>query len=180
MHFFGTVTRNLLQAEWEAGVGHHVALSVIGATKVEAGYYVGKVAQERLLTAQTGGWSLLRTTQFHEFAQQLVQHGKVGPLQFVPSMRSQPIAAAEVAAELVAIAAGAPRGVEPDLAGPRGERMANLVKRYLDAIGQSRPVLQVSTPGAWGGGARGGSLLPGPGARLGHQTFTEWLEGIGA
>jgi uncharacterized protein YbjT (DUF2867 family) len=180
VQFFGTVTRNLLDAEREAGVSHHVAISVIGASKIDANYYAGKAAQERLLTAQARGWSLLRTTQFHEFVQQLVRHGRLGPLQFVPSMRTQPIAAAEVAAELVAIAAGAPRGVEPDLAGPQEERMANLVKRYLDAIGQSRPVLQVSIPGAWGRGMRDGSLLPGRGTRLGQQTFTDWLAGIAA
>lgn len=180
VRFFSTVTGNLLKAEREAGIGHHVALSVIGAAKINANYYAGKAAQEKLLTAHTGGWSLLRTTQFHEFAQQVVRHGKVGGLQFVPTMRSQPIAAVEVAAELVAIAVGAPRGVAPDLAGPQEERMANLVKRYLDATGQSGPVLEVPLPGTWGRGMRDGSLLPVPGTRLGRQTFTDWLEGIAA
>lgn len=178
VRFFGTVTRNLLDAERAAGVGHHVALSVIGAAAVGANYYVGKAAQERLLMAEPGGWSLLRTTQFHEFAQQVVGHGQVGPLQVVPKMRAQPIAAAEVAAELVAIAAGTPRGVAPDLAGPQEERMADLVRRFLAAVGRSRPVLEVAIPGAWGRGMRDGSLLPAPGTRLGHQTFTEWLKGV--
>ncbi|MDQ0785187.1 SDR family oxidoreductase [Streptomyces sp. B3I8] len=174
--FFSTVTRNLLAAERAAGVPHHVAVSIIGAAKVDANYYAGKAAQEKILTAaHEGGWSLLRTAQFHEFAKQLVGHGKVGPLQVVPSMRAQPVAAAEVAAELVTIAAGEPRGLGPDLAGPREERMADLVRRYLAATGQRRPVVEVSIPGAWGRGMRDGSLLPGPGARLGRQTFDEWL-----
>jgi uncharacterized protein YbjT (DUF2867 family) len=178
VRFFGSVTRNLRDAERQVGVPHHIALSVIGAAKVNANYYAGKAAQENLLMAEADGWSLLRTTQFHEFAMQLVQHGKVGPLQVVPTMRTQPIAASEVAAELVAIASGDPRGLEPDLAGPQEERMAELVKRYLVATGHSQPVLQVSIPGAWGRGMRDGSLLPAAGTRLGRQTFTEWFEGV--
>lgn len=173
--FFTTVTRNLLAAEHEAGVPHHVAISIIGAAKVNANYYAGKAAQEALLNAEPRGWSLLRTTQFHEFVQQLVVHGKLGPIQGVPKMRSQPIAAAEVATELVAIALGEPRGVAPDLAGPQEERMAALVRRYLAATGQRRPVLELPLPGAWGRGMRDGSLLPAPGTRLGHQSFDEWL-----
>ncbi|MEU1085042.1 SDR family oxidoreductase [Streptomyces sp. NPDC005908] len=176
--FFTTVTRNLLAAERAAGVPHHVAISIIGAVKVDANYYAGKTAQEEILTAaHEGGWSLLRTTQFHEFARQLVGHGRVGPLQVVPKMRSQPVAAAEVAAELVTIAAGEPRGLVPELAGPREERMSNLVRRYLAATGQRRPVIEVPIPGAWGRGMRDGSLLPDPGTRLGRQTYDEWLAG---
>jgi uncharacterized protein YbjT (DUF2867 family) len=90
-------------------------------------------------------------------------------------MRSQPVAAAEVAVELVGIALGEPRGLEPDLAGPREESMTDMVRRYLAATGQRRPVLGVPMPGAWGRGMRDGSILPGPGAHLGRQTFEEWL-----
>jgi uncharacterized protein YbjT (DUF2867 family) len=175
IEFFTTVTRNLLAAERAAGVPHHVAVSIIGAAKVNANYYAGKAAQETLLQAEPGGWSLLRTTQFHEFAKQLVGHGKLGPFQGVPTMRSQPIAAAEVAVELVAIASGDPRGIEPELAGPQEERMADLVRRYLAATGSRRPVIELSIPGAWGRGMRDGSLLPKPGTRLARQTFDEWL-----
>jgi uncharacterized protein YbjT (DUF2867 family) len=173
--FFTTVTRNLLDAERAAGVTHHVAISIIGTARVNANYYAGKAAQEAILQAEPGGWSLLRTTQFHEFAKQLVGHGKVGPFQVAPTMRSQPIAAAEVAAELVAIASGDPRGIEPDLAGPREEKMADLVRRYLFATGKRRPVIEISIPGAWGRAMRDGSLLPEAGTRLGRQTFEEWL-----
>lgn len=175
VRFFSTVTRNLLAAERAAGVPHHVGVSIIGAAKVPAYYYAGKAAQENILMAEQGGWSLLRTTQFHEFAAQLAARGKVGPLQIVPSMRSQPIGAAEVATELVGIALGEPRGLEPDFAGPREESMTDMVRRYLAATGQRRPALGISLPGAWGRGMRDGSILPGPGARFGHQTFEEWL-----
>jgi uncharacterized protein YbjT (DUF2867 family) len=92
-------------------------------------------------------------------------------------MLSQPIAAAEVAAELVAIAAGRPRGLEPDLAGPREETMADLVRRYLVATGQRRPVIEIPLPGPWGRAMRNGSLFPKPGTRLGRQPFDQWLAG---
>jgi uncharacterized protein YbjT (DUF2867 family) len=174
--FFGTVTRNLREAERAAGVRHHIALSIIGAAEVPAAYYAGKALQEELLLSGSArDWSVLRAAQFHEFAQQLVHRGKVGPLQLVPTMRSQPIAAAEVARELVAIASGDPRGLATDLAGPREENMADLVRRYLRATGASSPVLQVPFPGAWGTSMRDGTLLPGAGAQLGRQTFEEWL-----
>jgi len=175
IEFFTTVTRNLLAAERMEGVPHHVAISIIGAAEVNANYYAGKAAQEAMLRAESGGWSLLRTTQFHEFAEQLVAHGRLGPLQGVPKMRSQPIAAAEVAAELVSIASDDPRGIEPELAGPQEERMADLVRRYLAAAGRPRPVIELSIPGAWGRGMRDGSLLPKARTRRGRQTFDEWL-----
>lgn len=175
--FFTTVTRNLLSAERTAGVGHHVAISIIGAAEVNANYYAGKAAQEEILSGEAGGWSLLRTTQFHEFAEQLIGHGRLGPLQGVPTMRSQPLAASEAAAELVGIAAGRPQGRVPDLAGPRPERMADLVKRILVARGIRRPVIELPLPGAWGRGMRDGSLMPRPGTRLGQKTFDDWLAG---
>jgi uncharacterized protein YbjT (DUF2867 family) len=179
IRFFGAVTRNLLAAERSAGVPHHVALSIVGAEQVAVNYYAGKALQERILAEQPGGWSLLRTTQFHEFAAQLAGRGAVGPLRLVPSMRSRPIAAGEVADELVALAEGAPQGVAPDLAGPREERMADLVRRYLRATGAGGRVLEFPFPGAWGRAMRDGTLLPAAGARLGTQTFAEWVETVG-
>jgi len=173
--FFTTVTRRLLDAERVAGVPHHVAISIVGAASVAAAYYAGKAAQESLLEAEPGGWSLLRTTQFHEFVRQMLAFGKLGPLHVVPTMRTQPLAAADVAAALVELATGEPRGVVPDLAGPREERMVDLVRRYLVATGRRRPVLEVPLPGAWGRGMRDGSILPGPDARLTQQTFDAWL-----
>ncbi|HWC22267.1 MAG TPA: SDR family oxidoreductase [Flexivirga sp.] len=172
VQFFETVTRNLLAAEQAIGVTHHVAVSIIGAAEVNSNYYAGKAAQEQILLALPSGWSMLRTTQFHEFTEQLVHHGKVGPIQVVPRMRSQPIAAAEVAAEIVGLAVGEPRGLVQDLAGPREENMADLVRRLLDGSGR---VVEVPLPGAWGRAMRNGSLLPQPGTRLGTQTYDEWL-----
>ncbi|WP_425953969.1 SDR family oxidoreductase [Xylanimonas sp. McL0601] len=173
--FFERVTRTLLAGEKQAGVGHHVALSIVGAAEVDAGYLAGKAAQERLVMAEPGGWSLLRATQFHEFVPQLLKQGRMGPLQLVPRMRSRPVAAAEAAAALVRIAEAGPSGLVPDLGGPREERMADLGRRYLAAIGVRRRVLELSLPGRWGHSMRDGGMLPGPGATLGTQTFEEWL-----
>lgn len=176
VEFFTTVTRHLLASERAADVPHHVTISIVGAAKIDSNYYAGKAAQEKVLTARAGAdWSLLRATQFHEFAQQLVSHGRVGPCQVVPTMVSQPIAASEVAAELVAVATGPARGVVEDLAGPHEENMADLVRRYLAANGRRRPVIEVPLPGRWGRGMRDGSLLPDSQARRGRQTFEEWL-----
>lgn len=175
IEFFGTVTRNLLEAEDAARVPHHVAISIVGAAGIAANYYAGKAVQEELVMAQSGGWSLLRTTQFHDFVKQLIGFGRVGPVQAVPNMVSQPVDVREVADELVAIATGEPRGLQPDLAGPEVVRMADLTRRYLAATGSRRPVVEIPFPGVYGRGMRDGSLLPGDEARLGRRTFDEWL-----
>ena len=175
IRFFGTVTDNLIAAERAAGIPHHVALSVIGAVKTNFSYYAGKAAQEEKVMNSGTGWSLLRTTQFHEFVQQTAQRGIVAGIQVVPVMRCQPIAAAEVAAELLRIAEGAPRGMEPDLAGPREEDLPELVRRFVNATGKKRLVLGIALPGAFGRAMRGGEFLPDPRTRLGALTFGQWL-----
>ena len=180
VRFFGTVTSNLLAAERAAGVPRHVALSIIGAAKANCGYYAGKALQEQQVMNSGTGWSVLRTTQFHEFAAQTVSRATVAGIQIVPAMRCQPIAASEVAAELIRIAEGAPHGFEPDLAGPREEDMPSLVRRYRNATGNRRRVMRVTLPGAIGRVMRDGGLLPAPGTRLGTQTFDQWLAALTA
>jgi uncharacterized protein YbjT (DUF2867 family) len=172
--FFGDVTRRLLAAEREAGVPHHVALSIIGAVEAPSAYYAGKALQEELVRESGSGWSILRAGQFHEFAAQLVGD-RERAFHLVPAMRSQPIAAAEVGAALAGIATGAPRGLDRDLAGPRVEDMPTLVRRYLAATGRRGRAITVPLPGRWGRALRDGTLLAGPEARLGTQTFDEWL-----
>ncbi len=97
--FFGTVTEKLLAAARGADV-HHVALSIVGAAQAPAGYYAGKLLQEQLVAASAGHWSILRATQFHEFAVQVLAQAKILGAHLVPRMRSQPVAASEVAAAL--------------------------------------------------------------------------------
>ncbi|MCS5718347.1 NAD(P)H-binding protein [Herbiconiux sp. CPCC 205763] len=176
--FFGAVTGNLLAAERAAGVPHHIILSIVGAVEAPAAYYAGKKLQEDLVMASSGGWSILRATQFHEFAAQMVEQGRMGPVQVVPTMRSQPVAAADVAEVLVEIALGEPRGLDRDLGGPQEENMADMVRRYLAATGQKRPVLEVPLPGPWGHALRDGTLLPGATARRASQTFADWLAAL--
>ncbi|HEY0249864.1 MAG TPA: NAD(P)H-binding protein [Gryllotalpicola sp.] len=178
--FFSTVTSNLLTAEKSAGVPHHIALSIIGAAGVEAGHYAGKSVQEQLITDGGRPWTILRATQFHEFAVQMATRPRVLGMVMAPKMRTQPIAAAEVAAALVESAEDAPGGFIAELAGPREENLADMIRRYLKASGQHGRVLEVAMPGAMGKALTGGALLATPGARLGTQTFERWLSSQGA
>jgi len=175
--FFRAATENLLAAAQTAGVRHHLALSIVGIDGETSGYYAGKVEQERLVAAGPVPWTVLRATQFHEFAPQLVARLSAGPLVVIPAMRTSTVAAAEVGAALVALAEGAPQGRVADLGGPEEAEFADLVRRWLAATGQRKRVLRVPLPGAAGRRMRSGSLIPGPGADRGRQTFTEWLDG---
>jgi uncharacterized protein YbjT (DUF2867 family) len=176
--FFGATTRNLLDAESAQGVGHHIALSIIGAAAAPAGYYAGKKVQEELVTAAATGWTILRAAQFHEFAPQTAGQASFAGLVGAPKGRTQPIAAAEVAAELVRLAAAGPQGFAPDLAGPQEEWLPDMIRRYLVAVGRTARVIEVPLPGLLGTAMRDGRLLPGPGAALGVQTYGEWLAAL--
>lgn len=137
--FFETVTQHLLAAEAAAGVRHHVALSIVGVDRIPFGYYQGKLAQEKAVAAGAVPWSVLRATQFHEFPGQLLDRVP-GPVVPTPRMRSATIAAAEVGAHLVELAAGEPVGMAPELAGPEEHEMVDLVRRWSrspDAAGTS-------------------------------------------
>lgn len=177
IRFFETVTGNLLAAERRAGVRHHVVLSIVGIDSTEKGYgyYQGKRAQERAVEAGPIPYSLVRATQFHEFARQMFERMKVGPFVLVPTMRSQPIDADDVAARLVELAEGSPAGRVTDIAGPRIERMAELARRYGRAAGVPGRVVEVSLPGSSGRQMRDGSLLAGTSAELIGKDFTSWL-----
>jgi len=175
--FFTTATRNVTTAAQRAGVGHHVVLSIVGIDRVSLGYYRAKLAQEQAALAGPVPSTVLRATQFHEFADQLVRAGP-GPVVLVPRMRCRPVAAAEVAAALVDLVERPAVGSAPELAGPQEEEMAELVRRIVQVRGPRRLVLTVPIPGAAGRALRGGALLPtGPGPR-GRITFEEWLHDL--
>lgn len=173
--FFGAVTRNLLRAEKAAGVGHHVALSIVGADKAPYGYYAGKALQEGLVTESEVPWSLMRATQFHEFAGQVVERLRRGPVLIAPRMRCQPVAAREVAERLIQLVENGPSGPVPDFGGPREEQMVDMVRAYKAATGTKGWVLPVRLPGAIGRALRDGSLIPGPGSDHGTQAYADWL-----
>lgn len=174
VEFFEAATRHLLTAGERVGVQHHVALSIVGVDRVDFGYYEGKRRQEDLVLAGPLPWTIVRATQFHEFADQMLAR-MPGPIAMVPRMRTQPIAAREVAESLVARATGSPIGMAPELAGPREEQLGDMVRRLLRARGSRRPVISLRMPVAGARAMASGGLLPtGPGPR-GVQTYDEWL-----
>ncbi|MDQ6524607.1 NAD(P)H-binding protein [Nocardioides sp. LHD-245] len=172
--FFEAATGHLLTAGAAAGVRHHVALSIVGCDRVDLPYYLGKRRQEELVAAGPLPWTVLRATQFHEFAGQVIDRSP-RPLALGLRMRTQPIAAREVAVELVAAAVDRPAGLLPDLAGPRPEAMDAMVRRVLRARGSRRLVVPVPMVGRAGRQTKAGGLLPGAGATLGRETFDAWL-----
>lgn len=173
--FFEAVTRTLLAAEERVGVGHHVALSIVGIDGATDGYYAGKLAQERLVEAAVVPWTILRATQFHEFAAQVYATARIGPIHVAPRMRTQPIAAREVAERLVDLAEAGPAGRVADLAGPREESLVEMVRAYARATGHRGWIPALSLPGETGRRQRDGSALPAAGALLGRETFSEWV-----
>ncbi len=173
--FFERVTANLLRAEEEAGVGQHVALSVVGIDDIDASYYAGKLAQERAVAAGAVSSTILRAAQFHEFAEQVVRQATLGPIVAVPKVLLRPVAAREVAARLVEIAEADPAGRANDVVGPRDERLVELVRAMLRADDVRRHAFEISLPGAYGRGIASGVLRGNPGADVGRVTFDEWL-----
>lgn len=172
--FFGTVSTNLVRAGERAGIRHHLVLSIVGIDRVDTGYYAGKRRQEEVVGAAAVPWTVLRSTQFHEFADQML-HLVPGPLALVPRLLTQPVAAREVAQHLVDLAGGPAIGRAPEIAGPQERRMADLVRRLVAARGERRPVLELPALGrAMRVAATGGLLPTGPGPR-GTETAEQWL-----
>lgn len=175
--FFETATQHLLAAQQRAGCSHHVVLSIAGSDRVGLGYYRAKQAQEKAASAGPIPVSILRTTQFHEFAAQIVDRF-MGPIALVPSMAAQPVAAREVGEALAALAVGPAGGLRPEMGGPQPERLADMARAILRARGSRRVVLPVRLPGRAGSALAGGALRQqGPGATSGRQTFEDWLAG---
>lgn len=175
IRYFEAATTNLLRAAARNGVGHLVVLSIVGIDRMPHDYLAGKVAQERVVASGDVAWTIQRATQFHEFAGQLFDRAKLGPLHVAPRGRVQPVAAREVAARLADLAAGPAVGRAPDLAGPREEALDAMIKAYARARGYRGWIPSVSLPGGQLKGMRAGLGLPGAGATLGTQTFDDWL-----
>ncbi|MGA8256611.1 MAG: SDR family oxidoreductase [Nocardioides sp.] len=173
--FFGSVTRQLLAAEKIAGVGHHLALSIVGIDGSASGYYAGKRLQERLLADGDVPWTVLRATQFHEFAEQMLGFASLGRLSVVPVMQSQPVAAREVGEALIDLVEAGPAGRAPDLAGPEVLRMDRAARQVNRARNLGRWIVPVRVPGAAGAEMRSGKLLPSDAGPRGQMTFEEWL-----
>ncbi|MBN9150668.1 MAG: SDR family oxidoreductase [Salinibacterium sp.] len=175
--FFTAASGNLVAAASRNGVRHMVLLSIVGIDRVPHGYYAGKVAQEKVFEASPVPWTIQRATQFHEFAAQMFGQAKFGPLHIAPRARIQPIAVREVAERLTELASGSAHGHVPDLAGPREEKLDEMIRAYARSAGYRGWIPSINVPGGQMKGMRAGLVLPGPHAVLGTQTFAQWLAG---
>jgi uncharacterized protein YbjT (DUF2867 family) len=172
--FFEAATKHLLAAGERARVGHHVVLSIVGSDRVDLGYYIGKRRQEELALAGPVPASVLRATQFHEFAAQMLSR-TAGPLVVAPKMLCEPVAGREVAAALVELSHRDPVGLAADLAGPRRESMPEMVRSLARVRGTRRPILALRLPGRAGGQMARGELLSTGEASRGTVSFADWL-----
>ena len=177
VEFFGTVTRNLLDAAVRAGVGHLVALSIVGVDKVGTGYYKGKRKQEELVSGGPLPWTVLRATQFHEFPEPLLDQR--GPFVVVPKMLSRPVATVDVAARLVELVER-PGGFVRPIAGPAEWRVEEMAKRIARVRGDRKVLIPVRLPGQAGKAMTGGALLPQGPFTEAPRTFEEHLADLEA
>jgi len=176
MDFFQTAGRNLLAAEAAAGVRHHVALSVVGADRLpQSGYLRAKVAQENLIKTAAIPYTILRSTQFFEFAPAIAQSATSGQTLRLPNALFQPIAAEDVSALVARIAMVAPLNHTIEIGGPELIAMHEFVRRYLEAKGDSRQVVGDSHAKYFGTELDDRALNPGRNPHLGAITFDEWL-----
>jgi uncharacterized protein YbjT (DUF2867 family) len=176
MNFFTTSTRNLLAAEREAGVDHHLAVTIVGAERLpDSGYMRAKVAQEAEIEAGSIPYTMLRATQFFEFLGEIAETGAEGDSVRLTTGLSQPVALDDVVMTLAQLATGAPTGDRVNLAGPQALGIDAWAKRLFAATGDTRTV--VSDPNAryFGQLLRGGELTPDDGARLGGTDFDAWF-----
>lgn len=178
VHFFETTTRNLLDASRRAGVEHLVVLSIVGVDRVPSGYYTGKLRQEQVALSGDVPVTVLRATQFHEFAGRVLERSAVGPVALVPRMRVQPVAAREVGEVLAELAVGEPAGAGLELTGPEQHDLVDLARQLVAVRGGRPRVLSLPVPGRAGRAMSGGGLLPGPSARVAGETFDAWLAGV--
>ncbi|MGW7253084.1 SDR family oxidoreductase [Streptomyces sp. NPDC054834] len=166
---------NLIAAARRTGVGHLVYISIVGVDRVPLGYYKAKLAVERLIEESGLGWTVLRTTQFHDLVAQLLETLAKPPVLLLPSgVSDQPIEVAEVAARLAELAAGAPAGRVSDMGGPEVRSFQSLARAYLKATGRRRPTMNLSLPGKTFHAFREGGHLTPQGA-VGKGTFEEYL-----
>ncbi len=176
LEFFETSTRNILAAAAAAGVGHHVALSIVGTERLaESGYIRAKIAQEKLIESSSVPYSIVHATQFYEFATRIADEASDGDTVRVPPVLIQPMAADDVAAAVCDVTLAAPLNGTIEIGGPEPLRFEDFVREGLRAVGDQRVV--VADPRARYFGAQLGerTLVPGDGARLAATRFDDWL-----
>ena len=177
LEFFEKSGRNLLAAEAAAGVGHHVALSVVGTERLLAsGYFRAKMAQENLIQAAAIPYTIVRATQFFEFVGGIAQSATEGQAVRLPSAMMQPIVSDDVAAVMAEVALEEPLNGIIELAGPEPIRMDELVRKYLSASRDARTVTTDARATYFGIAVNDQSLTPGDHPRLGPTRFEDWLK----
>lgn len=176
MNFFETSTRNQLSYEAAAGVGHHVALSVVGTERLLAsGFFRAKMAQENLIKASSIPYSIVRATQFFEFVKGIADFSTDGNKVRLPSALIQPMAADDVASAVARVAMGSPVNATVEVGGPEKFHLDELVRRGLAAHKDPREVVADPHARYYGVELSEKTLLPGDDAQLGGTRFETWL-----
>jgi len=176
LEFFETAGRNLLAAEAAAGVGHHVALSVVGTDRLlTSGYFRAKMAQENLIKASKIPYTILRSTQFFEFVGGIAQSATDGQTVRLSPALVQPVVSDDVAAALADVAVEEPLNGTVELAGPEPIRLDELVRRFLSANRDARKVTTDVHARYFGTELNDQSLTPGDNPRIGPTRFEDWL-----
>lgn len=176
MEFFRTSTSNLLTAEGAAHVRHHVVLSVVGTERlVQSSYFQGKLAQENLIEEGPIPYTIVRATQFFEFVEGIADGATTGNIVRLPPVLVQPVAAADVAAELARIAVDAPMNRAIEIAGPEQFRLDDLVRLLLTAANDPREVVADPSARYFGVELSERSLVPEAEATLGESRLDDWL-----
>ena len=176
LKFFETSTRNLLTYEAAAGVGHHVAVSVVATDRLlGSGFFRAKLAQENLIKASSTPYTIVRAAQFFEFLKGLADISMSGGEVHLPPVLFQPMAADDVATGVGRIALERPANSIVEIAGPEQFRLDDLVRRRLASLKDPREVITDPNAGYSGAKVSEKTLLPGSNARLGETSFEVWL-----
>ena len=177
MEFFNTATTNLLKAEAEAGVAHHVALSVVGTDRLapQSDYFQAKLAQEKLISAGPIPYTIVHATQFFEFLKSLADSATVGDTVRMPPAYFQPMAAADVAEGVAVAAVGDPVNGITEIGGPEAFLLPDLIRTALTARGDAREVVADPAARYWGIELEERTLVPGDGATLYDIRFEDWI-----
>jgi uncharacterized protein YbjT (DUF2867 family) len=177
LEFFETSTRNQLTYEAAAGVGHHVALSVVGTERLLAsGFFRAKMAQENLIKASSVPYTIIRATQFFEFVKGIADFSTEGNKVRLPTALIQPMAADDVASAVGRIATGAPVNGIVEIGGPEKFRLDELVGQFLAARKDPREVVADPNARYYGVELSERTLLPGGDARPGETRFADWIK----
>ena len=179
LSFFMTSTRNLLAAEAAAGVGHHVALSIVGIDRSpDNGYFQAKLAQETLIAAGPIPYSIVRATQFFEFIDGIADAATTGNEVHIAPVAFQPMAADDVAHAVAAVAVHAPLRGHLEIAGPERLRFDEVILRRLRSRHDARQVIADPQAAYFGAVPSEQSLVPLNGAQLGATRFADWLDRV--